>query len=652
MSDANRDQNRVPVVLGQSSTDATVTLPLKIDHVTGRALMASSGSGTGDVVGPASATDNAVARFDLTTGKLIQNSAVIIADTTGNISGMQKITVGVAGSASAIIEMKGTTSGTITIQSQAAAGTYTLTLPNSNSTGAQFLQNDGSGNLSWVSAANAALSNLASVAINTSLLPGADDGAALGDATHNFSDLFLATGAVINYANSNVVITHSSGVLTMGTGDFRVTTAGTNSASVVTVGGTQTLTAKTLTTPVINGTITGTGQATAATASTIVMRDSSGNASAVNLLEGFTTTATAAGTTTLTVASTWQQYFTGATTQTVTLPVASTLVNGQSFLIVNNSTGLVTVQTSGANTLVILAGSTSAIVTCVNTAGGTGTASWSASYYGDVVASGKKLTVSNSITISGTDAKSLVLTTGLTVTTNDGTIAFGAASKTLTVNNSIGLTGTDSTTMTFPSTNATIARTDAGQTFTGTQIMTSPKILTSILDTNGNAEITFVTTASAVNSVQITNAATGSTGPLIKPVGETNVDLRIGGLGTGKVAMQSAVNHGAFTAYFTETDNGNSGTADTIDWTLSNKQKSTLTGNCTFTFTAPPGPCSLVLKLVQDGTGSRTVTWPAAVHWSGGTAPTLTTTLNKVDIITFYYDGTTYFGASTLNYVA
>lgn len=40
------------------------------------------------VDGPASATDNAVARFDATTGKLIQNSVVIIADTTGNITGV------------------------------------------------------------------------------------------------------------------------------------------------------------------------------------------------------------------------------------------------------------------------------------------------------------------------------------------------------------------------------------------------------------------------------------------------------------------------------------------------------------------------------------------------------------------------------------
>ena len=38
-------------------------------------LMASKAGASGDVVGPASATDNAVVRFDGTTGKLVQNSA-------------------------------------------------------------------------------------------------------------------------------------------------------------------------------------------------------------------------------------------------------------------------------------------------------------------------------------------------------------------------------------------------------------------------------------------------------------------------------------------------------------------------------------------------------------------------------------------------
>lgn len=46
----------------------------------------------GDVDGPASATDNAVARFNGTTGKLIQNSTVTIDDTTGAIAGAQSLT--------------------------------------------------------------------------------------------------------------------------------------------------------------------------------------------------------------------------------------------------------------------------------------------------------------------------------------------------------------------------------------------------------------------------------------------------------------------------------------------------------------------------------------------------------------------------------
>ena len=82
------------------------------------------------------------------------------------------------------------------------------------------------------------------------------------------------------------------------------------------------------------------GYSTAATASNLVSRDANANISANAIIEGYTTTATAAGTTTLTVASAQQQYFTGSTTQTVVMPVTSTLVLGQSFTIINNSSGV------------------------------------------------------------------------------------------------------------------------------------------------------------------------------------------------------------------------------------------------------------------------------------------------------------------------
>lgn len=57
-------------------------------------LLASSAGASGDVVGPASATDNAVVRFDGTTGKLVQNSVVTIADSTGDVAGVGALTMG------------------------------------------------------------------------------------------------------------------------------------------------------------------------------------------------------------------------------------------------------------------------------------------------------------------------------------------------------------------------------------------------------------------------------------------------------------------------------------------------------------------------------------------------------------------------------
>ncbi len=63
--------------------------------------------------------------------------------------------------------------------------------------------------------ANTALSNLASVAINTSLLLGTSDGGALGSTSKMWSDLFLASGGVIDFNNGDVTLTHSSNKLTL-----------------------------------------------------------------------------------------------------------------------------------------------------------------------------------------------------------------------------------------------------------------------------------------------------------------------------------------------------------------------------------------------------------------------------------------------------
>lgn len=96
---------------------------------------------------------------------------------------------------------------------------------------------------------------------------------------------------------------------------------------------------------------------------------------------GYTTTATAAGSTTLTVLSTYDQFFTGITTQTVVLPVTGTLVLGFKFHIQNNSSGVVTVNSSGGNAIVVMVPLSSVIVTCILTSGTTA-ASWDIEYTG------------------------------------------------------------------------------------------------------------------------------------------------------------------------------------------------------------------------------------------------------------------------------
>ena len=87
----------------------------------------------------------------------------------------------------------------------------------------------------------------------------------------------------------------------------------------------------------------------------------------------------------------------------------------------------------------------------------------------------------------------------------------------------------------------------------------------------------------------------------------------------------------------------------TVDWKNGNKAKFTFgAANEVFIFTAPTTACAVQMILVQDGTGSRTATWPGTVKWPSGTPITLTTTgTTGTDIVSFLYDGTNYYGAGT-----
>lgn len=90
-----------------------------------------------------------------------------------------------------------------------------------------------------------------------------------------------------------------------------------------------------------------------------------------------------------------------------------------------------------------------------------------------------------------------------------------------------------------------------------------------------------------------------------------------------------------------------SGTA-TLDLSTGRLFAVTLAANTTIAFSNVPtsGVTSCTLELIQDATGGRTVTWPASVTWAGGTAPTISSAANALDVVTLYTrdGGTTWRG--------
>lgn len=156
----------------------------------------------------------------------------------------------------------------------------------------------------------------------------------------------------------------------------------------------------------------------------------------------YTSTATAATTTTLTNASTYLQYFTGSTTQTVVLPVNTTLAStSRQFEIHNNSTGLLTVNSSGSNAVVTVAAGINVKLTCTNTASADATAAaWVVEFNGATTNTGSgKLVYATSpdFTTSITTASTTIGVFDTTATTVN---AFGGASTALNMGHASGTT--------------------------------------------------------------------------------------------------------------------------------------------------------------------------------------------------------------------
>jgi hypothetical protein len=227
----------------------------------------------------------------------------------------------------------------------------------------------------------------------------------------------------------------------------------------------------------------------------------------------------------------------------------------------------------------------------------------------NVLADGPTLTTPTLGAATATSVNKVAITApanGSTLTIADG--------KTLTANNSIALTGTDATTMTFPSTSATIARTDAGQTFTGVQVMTSPRILTSINDTNGNELFGVTATTSAVNEFTVANAATGNAPTLSATGGDTNIDINITPKGTGEVNLSKVdIDGGTIDGTTIGAGSASSGAFTTLS-ASSTTNLSSLTASTALALDASKN----VVSVTNTGTGNNVLS----------ASPTISGTLN------------------------
>lgn len=220
--------------------------------------------------------------------------------------------------------------------------------------------------------------------------------------------------------------------------------------------------------------------------------------------------------------------------------------------------------------------------------------------------------------------------TNSSVTVNGTAISLGA-SGTVTVPISTGVTGLGTGVATALAVNVGTAGAPVvnggtlGTPSSGTLTNATGLPISTGVSGLGTGVATFLTTPSSANLAAAMTDETGS-GALV--------------FGTAPALTNPTVTNYVETAY-----SANSSTAITLALTNGTVQIITLTGNATITMPTAVAGKSFLLMLKQDATGSRTVTWSTVV-WPGGTAPTITSTASKMDIYSFFSDGTNWYGVT------
>jgi hypothetical protein len=120
--------------------------------------------------------------------------------------------------------------------------------------------------------------------------------------------------------------------------------------------------------------------------------------------------------------------------------------------------------------------------------------------------------------------------------------------------------------------------------------------------------------------------------------------IKVGGTTVVDDTRNVTSNNITLTSYTETVYTANSSTAVTLTTANGTVQNITLTGTATITMPAAVAGKSFILYL-RTGAGSYTVTW-STVKWPAGTAPTITSTASRMDIYSFFSDGTNWYGTT------